>query len=322
MKHRKRKKLIAMHQEFVNKYLCSRYNPGIYRRIYFCEDEDIAIVARVQDYDEETGQSSNWGCVNMAHQLLVPFEYDLIEDFGRFLIAYGSGGSCVYNKKGQKLYEIDGVYKTKHQAYTVLSDTESGWYRLVVRKMAISKSVYSDYYILDNGLVFLQTPDLDVGLILFSKLKLPFEYMAIAIPQNGYTLAIKESAEKRDDCNLFDCLLIKVRNQIKKEDSIHPTGISLFTGKSWDEVTDYFADKEQFEKECNSIVCYNEKVKIDASKLAFFPYDPDMPHVEAKEEDSEEEKEDYNSWSRENYSYEEAMYDALGGEMEAIWNID
>lgn len=47
-----------------------------------------------------------------------------------------------------------------------------------------------------------------------------------------------------------------------------------------------------------------------------------MPHVEAKEEDSEEEKENYNPWSRENYSYEEAMYDALGGEMEAIWNID
>ena len=82
------------------------------------------------------------------------------------------------------------------------------------------------------------------------------------------------------------------------------------------------ATQEQFEKECNSIVCYNEKVKIDASKLAFFPYDPDMPHVEAKEEDSEEEKEEYNPWSRENYSYEEAMYDALGGEMEAIWNID
>ena len=33
-------------------------------------------------------------------------------------------------------------------------------------------------------------------------------------------------------------------------------------------------------------------------------------------------KEDYNPWSRENYSDDEAMYDALGGEMEAIWNLD
>lgn len=72
MKHRKRKKLIAMHQEFVNKYLCSRYNPGIYRRIYFCEDEDIAIVARVQDYDEETGQSSNWGVLTWLTSCLFP----------------------------------------------------------------------------------------------------------------------------------------------------------------------------------------------------------------------------------------------------------
>ena len=319
MRYKQRKKLIAKHQEFVNKYLCSRYSPGIYRRIYFCEDEDIAIVARVQDYDEKTGQSSNWGCVNMDHQLLVPFEYNLIEDFGRFLIAYGSDSSFVYNKKGQKLYEIDGVYKTNHQAYTILSDKESGWYRLVIRKMAISKSVYSDYYILDNGLVFLQTPDLDVGLVLFSKLKLPFEYMAIAVPQNGYTLAIKKSSEKRDDYNLFDCLLLKVRNQIKKEDSIHSTGISLFVGKSWDEVTEYFTDKELFDKECNSIICYNEKVKIDADKLAFFPYDPDMPHI--VEEEEEQEKEIYDPWSRENYSYEDALDDALGGEWSALVNI-
>lgn len=313
------KKLIPSHQEFVNKYLCSRYNPGIYRRIYFCEDEDIAIVARAQDYDEKDGESHNWGCVNMAHQLLVPFEYDLIEDYGRFLIGYNSEGTYVYNKKGQRMYEIDGEYKTNHQAYTILSDKDSGWYRLVIRKMVISKSVYTDYYILSNGLAFLQNTDDKVGLILFSKLKLPFEYKAIAVPQNGYALAIKESHETNNDGKLYDCLLIKIRNQIKKDNSIHPTGISLFVGKFWDEVIEYFADKEQFEKECNSIVCYNEKVKMDANQLAFFPYNPDMPHIE--EEEEEPEKGHYDILSRENYSYEDALDDALGGEWDALVNI-
>ena len=50
--------------------------------------------------------------------------------------------------------------------------------------------------------------------------------------------------------------------------------------------------------------------------MSFVPYDPDMPHMEP-----EEEKEDYNPWSRENYSYEDALDDALGGEWEAIVNI-
>ena len=40
------------------------------------------------------------------------------------------------------------------------------------------------------------------------------------------------------------------------------------------------------------------------------------------EQVEEDEREEYNEWSRENYSYEEAMYDALGGEMDAIWNLD
>ncbi len=316
------KKFIPAHQEFVNKYLCSRYNPGIYRRIYFCEDEDIAIVVRVEDYNEEEGDSEKWGCVNMAHQLLVPFECWKISDYGHFLIAYKSDGIYVYNKKGQVLYEIEDEHKTNHQAYTVFSDKESGWYRLVIRKMAISKSVYTDYHILENGLAFLQNTDDKVGLVLFSKLKLPFEYEAIAVPQNGYTLAIKESSETSNDGKLYDCLLIKVRNQIKKEDSIHPTGISLFVGKSWDDVIEYFADKDQFEKECNSIICYNEKVNIDASQLAFFPYNPDMPYIEDEEEEEPKKEDvDYNPWSRENYSYEDALDDALGGEWSALVNI-
>lgn len=66
---------------------------------------------------------------------------------------------------------------------------------------------------------------------MFSKLKVPFEYEAIAVPQNGYTLAIKESYEPSDDEFIYDCLLMKVRSQIKEEDFIHPIGITQFAGK-------------------------------------------------------------------------------------------
>ena len=34
------------------------------------------------------------------------------------------------------------------------------------------------------------------------------------------------------------------------------------------------------------------------------------------------EEEDNDPWSRENYTIEDSLYDALGGEMDAIWNID
>lgn len=33
-----------------------------------------------------------------------------------------------------------------------------------------------------------------------------------------------------------------------------------------------------------------------------------------------EEDDDYNEW--EHYSHKDALYDALGGEMDAVWNID
>ena len=56
--------------------------------------------------------------------------------------------------------------------------------------------------------------------------------------------------------------------------------------------------------------------------MEFFPFDSGLPNLQEDEYDEEPDVDDYNPWSRENYSYEEAMYDALGGEMEAIWNID
>ena len=318
-KHKFTKRLIPKHQEFVNLYVRSRYNThGLYDRAYFCEDEEIAIVRRAEDFNNEEAL----GCVNMAHQLLIPFEYRRIWDYGRFLIARNDDGMYVYNKSGKLLYEIDAIERTEHIAYKKFYDASGCGFRVVIRKMAISQSLYQDFYVLDNGLVFLMNLGNKVGLILFSKLKLPFEYEAVAIPQNGYTLAIKESSETSVENSLYDCLLIKVRSQIKKEDSIHPTGITLFGGKTWDEVLDYFEDAETFEKECNSIICYNEKVNIEASKLEFFPFDSGLPNLQEDEYDEEPDVDDYNPWSRENYSYEEAMYDALGGEMEAIWNID
>lgn len=314
---RSKKKLIPKHQEFVDKYVCSYYEPNkLYGKVYFCEDEDIAFVKQNSDYDK----SEAWGCVNMAHQLLVPFKYKRVFDYGRFLIGLKSSGLFLYNKKGQFLYKVGMVRKTEHRAYSKIycEGDEWGAFRLCIRKMAISKVVYHNLLIMENGLTFLKNENDKVGAILFSKLKLPFEYAALSEPQNGYMLAIKFNSETKG----YDCLLVKVKSKIKEEDSIHPTGITLFTNKTWDEVTTYFEEKELFENEVNSIVCYNQQVCFRADTLNFFPPYIGLPQQPTDEDEEEEEKDDYNPWSRENYSYEEALYDALGGEMEAIWNID
>ena len=324
MKKNRRKRTLQ-HDSFFYTYVRSRRNPyGIYGKVYFCEDEDIAFVIKIEDYDD--GYMGAWGCVNMAHQLLVPFEYEKIYDFGRFLIGRNCLGFDLYNKKGQLLYKIGGLRKTPHKAYMLVYDEEKELFRISIRKMAISKALYKRFYVVENGLAFAQKPNEKVGLILFSKLKLPFEYYAIAVPQNGYTLGIIE-ASNNNNTQLYDCQLIKVRSQIKREDSIHTTSINLFTGKTIEEVNAYFENKEQFERDCNSIICYNERLRFSGESLRFFPFDTENvgeikfdDYDYAAEENSHEREDDYNVW--EHYSYEEAMYDALGGEMDAIWNID
>ena len=318
-----RKKITPLHQAFVNRYVRNRYNPlGLYKNAYFCEDEDIAFVITVEDYEKRHAEA--WGCVNMAHQLLVPFKYRRIFDFGRFLIGKNWKGIDMYNKKGQFLYKIGGLRKTPHKAYMLIYDEKKKLFRISIRKISISKSLYKSFYVIDNGLAFVQNPNDKVGLILFSKLKLPFEYYAIAVPQNGYTLGIIEAGNKEGTI-LYDCQLIKVRSQIKKDDSIHTTGINLFSGFTLEEVKAYFEDRERFEKECNSIFCYNQEVKFSSESLQFFPNDTEnfgevKYDYDYDEEDKNEREDDYNPWD--NYSCEESLYDALGGEMGAIWNID
>lgn len=199
-------------------------------------------------------QSSLFSQFVQCKQSFSPVSRSIVKDDNDF--PCNSERNYVYNKKGQMLYEIDSVRKTSHKAYIKLFDAEDAGFRLAIRKMVISKSLYQDFYVLDNGWAFLQNTDNKVGLVLFSKLKVPFEYEAIAVPQNGYTLAIKESYEPSV---IYDCLLMKVRSQIKEEDFIHPTGITQFAGKN---VLVYFDDDESFEKECNSIICNNEKGNI------------------------------------------------------------
>ncbi len=279
------KKLIPKHQNFVNLYVFSRYNPrGIYKKAYFCEDEDIAFVIRVEDYEDNP---DSWGCVNMQHQLLVPFQYERIFDYGRFLIAINCEGRFLYNKKGQMLYEIGRILKPHHRAYRLIFDSENENFRIAIRKMAISKEQYRIFYSMPNGLVFAKKKEGKVGAILFSKLKLPFEYYAIAVPQNGYTLGVIENWEADAKEALYDCQLIKVRSQIKKEDSIHPTGIYLFTRLREDKVKDFFINKERVVNECNRIVCYNEQVRFSAEKLRLFPFDTDnLPEEPDYDEDA------------------------------------
>lgn len=264
------KKLTQAHQVFVNLYLRSCHNPiGLYKRVFFCEDGDLAIVCRSDnEYDA-------WGCVNMANQLIVPFGYAKIINFGHFLLGITSeilDGQFLYDKKGKFICKVFGIINTHHKTYSLLIDECQSLFRLSIRKMSVSNGLYRRLHVLDNGLCFMQDQEWKVGLNLFSKLKLPFEYEAIAIPQNGYTLGIIESGEKRGE-KLYDCQLIKVRNQISKDGSIHPTGITLFEKKTYLEFSFYFSDKEKVEKDCNSLVCYNEKVHFNADKLQFFPYD-------------------------------------------------
>lgn len=288
------KKLIPKHQNFVNQYVLSRHNPrGIYKIAYFCEDEEIAFVIRVEDYEE---RPDSWGCVNMQHQLLVPFQYKRIFDYGRYLIAINWKGRFLYNKKGKMLYEIGKVLKTQHRAYRLLFDPENEYFRIAIRKMAISKEQYEIFHSMPNGLVFAKQKDGKVGAILFSKLKLPFEYYAIAVPQNGYTLGVIEKGVADDGETLYECQLIKVRSQIKKEDSIHPTGINLFSCLRKDEVDVFFRNKERVVNECNRIVCYNEHVCFSVKDFKLFPFEtdnlPEEPDYDENEETDENEWED------------------------------
>lgn len=78
---------------------------------------------------------------------------------------------------------------------------------------------------------------------------------------------------------------------------------------------DILMEVGSFSKETNSIFTEKAKVKNNVVQLddrGDYVWDGDFKYT----------KEYYNPWSRENYSHEEAMYDALGGEMEAIWNLD
>ncbi len=319
-------KLTPLHKAFVQQYVFSKYNPnGLYKKVFFCpEDKMIAFAFRMEDY--ECGNKDAWGCVNMYHQLLVPFQYMGIYNYGHFLIGIKDGQHTpyeydLYNKKGRFLYKIGGLKTTPHKAYNlVFNDEYKEQFRVSIRKMAISKNLYKQLYVMENGLAFLQNTSDKVGLILFSKMKLPFEYHALAIPQNGYILGIIETG-KKDTSALYDCQLIKVKSQIQREKSIHPTGINLFSSKTLEEVKVYFENKELFEKECNSIVSYNEQVRFSGEDLRFFPYDTDnVCEKDYDDEVYEQEEDSSNPWS--NYSIEESLYDALGGEMEAIWNID
>ena len=291
MKHY-HKKPTPIHQNFVNQYVLTRYNPiGIYRRVYFCEDENIAFVIHVEDYKENP---DSWGCVTMQHQLLVPFQYKRIYDYGRFLIATNRKGRFLYNKKGKMLYEIGNLLKPDHQAYRLIFDPENESFRIAIRKMAISKDQYDIFFSMPNGLVYAKRKEGKIGAILFSKLKLPFEYYAIAVPQNGYTLGVIEKGKTDEEEPLYECQLIKVRSQIKKDNSIHPTGINLFTRLREDEVKDFFRNKEKVATECNKIVYYNEQVCFNAKDIKLFPFDTDNLPKEPDYDDEDDEQ--YDNW--------------------------
>ena len=68
-----------------------------------------------------------------------------------------------------------------------------------------------------------------------------------------------------------------------------------------------------FSKETNSIEI--EKAIVDDNGVRLdddYVWDGEFKYT----------KDYYDEWSRKNYSDKDAMYDALGGEMDAIWNLD
>ena len=327
-------KFTRQHARFINLYLLSKYNPhGIYKRVCFCEDPNIAFCKKSKNDENDYG----WGCVNMENQILIPFDNNNILNCGRFLIADSIYyGKRLFNKKGQKIYEISNVIKTKNKSYTIILGDDFSSFRILIRKISISRYEYKEIYITDNGLAYMQSLDDKVGIILYSKLKVPFIYSALSIPQNGFMLGIKESKAIKDNFEpLYDCELLKVKKGIQKKNSIHTTNIMLFKEKTEKELKEYFINEKQFEADCNSKIYFNEKVKISCSLLKFFPFTTD--NIISTSEDLEEEiyDDDYDfndekTYIRYNGSYAQDIEGwsdddidiVFEGDPDAYWNID
>lgn len=297
MKKYRKIKQTKEHCNFVHNFIISRYNlHGIYGKVHFCKDKNIAFVIQVEDWDDYSGK---WGAVNMGNQLLVPFKYERIYNYGRFLVGVNLNERDLYNKRGQMLCKIGRILKTSNKVYNLIFDSDDEFFKISIRKMAISHNYYEKFYVNKNGLAFLKKKNGKVGAILYSKLKLNFEYNAIAIPQNGYTLGIIETKPSKSMSCLYDCLLIKIKSQIKKNYSVHPTGITLFKDKTWNEVKNYFANIKQFEKECNAIVCYNERVHFCGEELKFFPFDTENLPKEYEYDEDVNKEDEYDNYKEE-----------------------
>lgn len=325
-------KLTHQHNRFINLYLLCKYNPhGIYKSIYFCKDPNIAFCKKNEHNENDCG----WGCVNMENQVLIPFVNDNIVNCGRFLIADSIYGKWLFNKKGQRIYEIGDIIKTKNKSYTIILGNDFSSFRILIRKISISQYDYKEIYITDNGLAYMQSLNDKVGIILYSKLKVPFIYSALTIPQNGFMLGIKETETVNNE-PLYDCELLKVKNEIKKENSIHTTNMLLFNGKTKEQLKEYFTNEKQFEADCNSKIYFNERVKMSCSLLRFFPFTTD--NIISTYENFEEETcdDDYGfcdeglTYRRYNGSYAQDIEGwsdddidiVFEGDPDAYWNID
>ena len=62
---------------------------------------------------------------------------------------------------------------------------------------------------------------------------------------------------------------------------------------------------------------YGDRGTADGWILKFFPYDTDNV---GEQEEEQEPKEYHGTWD--DYTWEDSLYDALGGEVDAIWNLD
>lgn len=149
LRHKYTKKLIPKHQEFVNKYVCTRYDSrGLYGGVFFCEDEDIAFVRKIVDYNNPEA----WGCVNMAHQLLVPFKYRRIWDYGRFLVARNSDGTYTKSNIDVNIQVAGGGDKGSYDVYFYHGDKYIGFHDHWIKIQGKDRFLFNgNTYIIKNG---------------------------------------------------------------------------------------------------------------------------------------------------------------------------
>lgn len=310
----KKPKLTPEHQLFRQKYRRSRMNPhALYDRIYFGEDENIAIVI-----DDHTEYGSLCGCVDIKNFCyILPMEYEWIKDYGYFLLAKDADDIYIYNKQGQLVEEcVDCIKKTSNRLLRKLYLDSGDNFKLIIKRRHISKQLFSHIKIMDDGLALLKNADGRIGIIRYSKLKLEFKYVAITEPTNKYMLAIEEFTENEQKRYRCELLYVATKNGI----TIHHTNIYLFENLTEKETRSFFNQVSwNMDRAFINGLGYMS-ISLQLQDFQWYLGEDDEDELENEFEDEDSDDSYYNPWSE--YTIADSLYDACGGEPEALCNLD